>query len=39
LRSDDGSYDFVTSVAERNGIVVAASEFANDIVDIALPGS
>lgn len=39
LRSDDGSYDFVTSVAERDGTVVAASLHATDIVDIALPGS
>lgn len=39
LRSDAGSYDFVTGVAERNGIVLAASEFAIDIIAITLPGS
>jgi sugar lactone lactonase YvrE len=37
LRSDDGSYDFVTSVAERDGTVVAGSLHAPDIVEIALP--
>ena len=38
LRCDDGSYDFVTSVAERNGVVVAGSLHATEIVQITLPG-
>lgn len=38
LRTEDGSYDFVTSVAERDGIVVAGSLRANHVIDIALPG-
>ncbi|MCH9733950.1 MAG: SMP-30/gluconolactonase/LRE family protein [Actinomycetia bacterium] len=32
LRTDDGSYHFVTSVAERDGTVVAASLHENDVV-------
>jgi|GEM_PF-6108666 hypothetical protein len=32
LRTDDGSYHFVTSVAERDGTVVAASLEENDVV-------
>ncbi|WP_082960500.1 MULTISPECIES: SMP-30/gluconolactonase/LRE family protein [unclassified Mycobacterium] len=39
LRSEDGSYDFVTSVAERNGVVVAGGLHASDIVQIRLPAS
>ena len=37
LRNDSDSYDFVTSAAEYNGIVIAASQFATDILQIALP--
>ncbi|WKG04029.1 SMP-30/gluconolactonase/LRE family protein [Mycolicibacterium sp. HK-90] len=37
LRSDDGCYDFVTSVAEYDSVVVAGSLHATDIVHIALP--
>jgi sugar lactone lactonase YvrE len=37
LRTEDGSYDFVTSVAERDGVIVAGSLRAKDIVHIALP--
>lgn len=36
LRCEDGSYDFVTSVAERDGVVVAGSLHASDIVQIGL---
>lgn len=36
LRSADGSYDFVTAVAERNGVVVASGLHACDIVQIRL---
>ncbi len=32
LRTHDGSYHFVTSVAERDGTVVAASLEENDVV-------
>lgn len=32
LRTDDGSYGFVTSVAERNGTVVAGSLHEDDVV-------
>jgi hypothetical protein len=39
LRADDDSYPFVTSAAEHDGIVVAASQFENDIIEIRIPAS
>ncbi|WP_240634365.1 MULTISPECIES: SMP-30/gluconolactonase/LRE family protein [Streptomyces] len=37
LRADDGSYGFVTSVAEYDGTVVAGSLHADDVVVLAIP--
>lgn len=37
LRSHDGCYDFVTSVAEHDGVVMAGSLHATDVVQIAVP--
>lgn len=37
LRTDDGSYGFVTSVAEHQGTVVAGSLHEDDIAVLALP--
>lgn len=37
LRTDDGSYGFVTSVAEHGGTVVAGSLHQDDIAVLALP--
>lgn len=36
LRCEDGSYDLVTSVTERRGVVLAGSLHATDIVQIAV---
>lgn len=38
LRTDDGSYAFVTSVAEYDGIVVAGSLYEDDVAVLALGG-
>lgn len=36
LRSNDGSYDFVTSITERNGTVIAGSVHDDDVVIVTL---
>ncbi|MEV4348756.1 SMP-30/gluconolactonase/LRE family protein [Actinoplanes sp. NPDC049596] len=38
LRSGDGSYGFVTSAAERNGLVVLGSLTESDVAVVAPPG-